>query len=169
MKSSVVALFPLTSRIPLTSCPLNSCSTFFLSKSTLLSEYCCRPQTSTYLNVKTGWYHAREDTPSLLFFLGFKNTVRVSCLARYQPVLAFLSLVWRFSSGTVKRLKKADKKRFSLKTFRQKRHWQCFERSLGVLPEELQRRPPPTLCPRLAFSGRQAEALEVELRIYIHK
>ena len=63
---------------------------------TMRAIHCPRPETSndwTDLNVKTGGYHAREDTPSLLFFLGFKNTVRVSCLARYQPVLAFLSLV----------------------------------------------------------------------------
>ena len=54
-------------------------------------------------NVKTGWYHAREDTlpPFFLPFVWGRKWGRVHCLAWYQPVLTFRSLVWRFGPGTV--------------------------------------------------------------------
>ena len=58
---------------------------------------------TTDLNVKTGWYHAREDTlpPFSSSFVLRRKWGRVSYLAWYQPVFTFRSLVSHFGSGTV--------------------------------------------------------------------
>ena len=55
------------------------------------------------LNVKTGWYHARQDTLPH-FLLKTKEEEkggRVSPFAWYQPVLTFRSVVCRLGPGTV--------------------------------------------------------------------
>ena len=67
-------------------------------------HYCSRTQMANDdLNVKTGWYHAKQDTIPH-FLLKTKEEEkggRVSSLAWYQPVLTFRSVVWRFGTQTV--------------------------------------------------------------------
>ena len=75
-----------------------------LNLSEICQNYCSRTQTANDdLNVKTGWYHAKQDTLPH-FLLKTKEEEkggRVSPLAWYQPVLMFRSVVCRLGPGTV--------------------------------------------------------------------